>query len=103
MFSNTLSLIGHKLISDVPTRWNSTLAMLCRLAEQLPAIMSLIFDTCLNKAALSTVNSYCLTSDEHSVVQELISVLKPFETATTILCAESSPSMHKVLPCMYKI
>lgn len=104
VFSNTPGLIGHKLITDVPTRWNSTLAMLGRLAEQLPAIMSIIFDTnCLNKTAISTVKTYCLTSEEHSVVQELISVLKPFETATTILCAESSPTMHKVLPCMVKI
>ena len=103
VFSNTPGLIGHKLISDVPTRWNSTLAMLSRLAEQLPAIMSIIFDTCLNKAALGTLKTYCLTSDEHSVVQELISVLKPFETATTILCSESSPTMHKVLPCIFKI
>ena len=33
-----LSLPKHKLLSDSPTRWNSTYYMLARLLEQKPAI-----------------------------------------------------------------
>ncbi|XP_045202298.2 E3 SUMO-protein ligase ZBED1-like [Mercenaria mercenaria] len=36
--------VGHKLIADVSTRWNSSLAMLERILEQLPALMAVATD-----------------------------------------------------------
>lgn len=39
-FSDNEKLIGHKLIVDCTTRWNSSLDMLKRVLEQTPAIMA---------------------------------------------------------------
>lgn len=98
IFSNTPELIGHKLIMDVSTRWNSTLAMLSRLAEQTPVIMALANEASLSKHALTTIRNTCLSFEEHSIVQQLVEILKPFERATTILCGQKTPTMNKVLP-----
>ncbi|CAG2219590.1 unnamed protein product [Mytilus edulis] len=52
--------VGHKLIMDVPTRWNSTVAMLRRPLKQTPAILALATDSSetLSKTALATVKGY---------------------------------------------
>lgn len=39
VFSHENRYIGHRLIADVPTRWNSLLDMLERILEQMPAII----------------------------------------------------------------
>lgn len=41
VFSHEDRYIGHRLIADAPTRWNSSLYMLERILEQIPAIMLL--------------------------------------------------------------
>ncbi|XP_053374207.1 E3 SUMO-protein ligase ZBED1-like [Mercenaria mercenaria] len=105
VYSDTRNLIGHKLINDVPTRWNSTLAMLRRLSEQIAAILAIASDDKLNinKTTCNNLRSYCLTFEEQNIVEGLIKLLSPFEKATTILCAENSPTMNKVLVSMAKI
>ena len=52
--------VGHKLIIDVQTRWNSTLQMLRRLLEQAPVLMALANDTTLTKAATTTLKKHCV-------------------------------------------
>lgn len=103
IFSHNPSVIGHKLIQDVPTRWNSCFDMLERVNEQNPAILAVASDDKLTKHASNSVKTYSLTFEEQTIVEELIEVLSPFKKATTILCAENSPTMSKVLVCMAKI
>ena len=95
--------VGHKLIMDVTTRWNSTLAMLERLCGQQPAIIALANDHFISKAALTAIKNYNYTFEEQSIVERLVHLLAPFEKATTILCAELMPTMHKVLPVLLKL
>lgn len=54
--------VRHKLIMDVATRWNSTLAMLQRLCEQTPANMALanVTDDSLSKTALTKIKKLCV-------------------------------------------
>lgn len=103
VFSNIPSFIGHKLIHDVPTRWNSCYDMLQRVNEQTPAILAVASDDQISKNASTGVKTYCLTFEEQNTVEGLMEVLLPFKMATTILCAENSPTMSKVLVCMAKI
>lgn len=96
-FSNETKFIGHKLIADVPTRWNSTLFMSERIVEQTPAIMAVAIDTQISKAASNNVKSLCLSFEEQTIVEGLIQVLSPFQKPIKILCAENCPTMNKVM------
>ena len=96
-------LIGHKLIIDVVTRWNSTLYMLQRLNEQFPVLMALANDPSLTKHASTTIKNCIFTFEEQTVIENLVSLLDPFEKAATILCADKTPTMHKVLPITTKL
>ena len=40
---------------------------------------------------------------EQAIVEKMVILLKPFEIATSILCAENSPTMNKVLPIVAKL
>ena len=95
----------HKLIMDVPTRWNSTVVMLRRLLEVSPAILALASDPgdVLNKNAIATIKSLAFSFEEQTLVEQLVDVLSPFERATAIVCADKSPTMHKVKPVIMKI
>ncbi|XP_055997965.1 E3 SUMO-protein ligase ZBED1-like [Ostrea edulis] len=95
--------VGHKLIIDVATRWNSTLYMLQRLVEQTPVLMALANDPDLSKTASNTLKNCVFSFQELSIVEKFVKLLSPFEKATTILCADKYPTMHKVLPVITKL
>lgn len=95
--------VGHKLIMDVATRWNSTLSMLNRLCEQTPAIMALASDENITKTAVVKIKNCVFNFEEHAVAQRLVVLLTPFEIATSILCADKAPTMNKVLPVVMKL
>ena len=92
----------HKLIQDVPTRWNSTLDMLDRLCEQTPAIHATVLDETLSKKAQG-LRHKVFTLDETVFANALIELLKPFKVATVKLSAENVPTHHLVLPIMKKL
>lgn len=72
------NLIGHKLIIDVATRWNSTLYMLQRLTEQFPVLMSLVNDPSLSKQASTTLKNCIFSFEEQSLVESIVAILEPF-------------------------
>ena len=49
--------VGHKLVIDVDTRWNSTLYMLRRLLEQNPCLIALANEPSLSKSASTTIKN----------------------------------------------
>ena len=93
---------GHKLITDCPTRWNSTLEMLQRLSEQIPALHAAVHDPSIAKAS-NDLKSKLFSYDEQVTVDKLIELLKPFKTATVTLSAESTPTLAFVLPTIMKL
>ena len=99
----TDSKVGHRLLIDVSTRWNSTLYMLQRLLEQAPVLMALANDASLPKQASSTLKNSVFNFEELTMVEHLVQILLPFEKATTIVCADQHPTMHKVLPIVTKL
>uniref|UniRef100_F6SY55 BED-type domain-containing protein n=1 Tax=Ciona intestinalis TaxID=7719 RepID=F6SY55_CIOIN len=83
-----LNLPKHKLIQDVPTRWNSTFFMLERLLEQKPAI---------NQLYQTHGEFQNLSFNEWKLVDSLTIVLKMFDKATCELSGEAATISH-ILP-----
>lgn len=95
-----LQLPAHKLIIDVQTRWNSALDMTARFLEQQPAIYASLTSKELRgkEKDIST-----LTETDISEAEELVIVLTPLKTATTVLCEESIPTISMVLPLQHQL
>lgn len=67
-----LNLKNHKLLQDVPTRWNSTYYMLERIIEQRKALVTYAID-----ANIDTLSTY-----QWSLAEKIVQLLKPFEEIT---------------------
>ncbi|KAK7921885.1 hypothetical protein WMY93_008787 [Mugilogobius chulae] len=89
-----LNVPKHKLIQDVPTRWNSSYDMLERYLEQQAAVYSALTEKALKK------NKDINTLNDQDVVmaEELLDVLKPLKTITTLMSTESTASVSMILP-----
>jgi len=86
--------LGHgqilKLKQDVRTRWNSSLFMmerLVKLKEPLTIVMISLNDAPTN-----------LNSEEWNYIEDIVPLLKPFDSLTTELSAEQYPTISKVIP-----
>lgn len=79
-----------KLKQDVPTRWNSTLIMLERLLQikEPLTVVSLSIKRCPTMP----------TNLQWTIVEDLVMLLKPFETLTVQLSYEKKPTLGKVIP-----
>lgn len=94
---------GHRLLNDVPTRWNSTLLMLERLVEQMPALMAVAIDENVSKSIRTTVQNTVFSFEETSIVEKVVDLLTPFLRATEIVCSETNPTINKVIPVITKL
>lgn len=81
-----LKLPANKIITDCPTRWNSTYYMLQRLLEQKAAITVMCSSSGGPRASLSV--------SEWSILEELVQILKPLEEATRELSVEHCVSQQ---------
>ncbi|XP_029840411.2 zinc finger BED domain-containing protein 4-like [Ixodes scapularis] len=79
----------HKLLQDVPTRWNSTFYMVERLSEQRRAVSEFFEDS----------TKHYLAPRQWALLKAMATVLKPFEEATRLLCMDTS-TLGQVLPLL---
>uniref|UniRef100_A0A2S2R790 Zinc finger BED domain-containing protein 1 n=1 Tax=Sipha flava TaxID=143950 RepID=A0A2S2R790_9HEMI len=79
-----------KLKQDISTRWNSTFFMLERLIKLKEPITIVMIN--LKEAPNN------LESDEWSIIEDVIPLLKPFNNLTVELSAEQYPTISKVIP-----
>lgn len=79
-----------KLKQDIRTRWNSTFFMLQRLI-QLKEPLTIVMIS-LKEAPGN------LESQEWSVIEDMIPLLRPFNNLTVELSAEQYPTISKVIP-----
>lgn len=86
-----------KVVQDVPTRWNSSFYMLERLLQIHLPIVAVLTDKKVSKAADVELD---LTAAQWALADALLSVLKPFETATTLLSTDLNVSLSSVIPIM---
>ena len=96
-----LGLPDHKLIADVPTRWNSTYDMISRFLEMQCAIIAVLRSKDLAKIKEKDLNT--LTDDDICLADEVMVCLKPLKVVTTTLCAESVPTISVIMPLHRKL
>ncbi|XP_060792575.1 zinc finger BED domain-containing protein 4-like [Neoarius graeffei] len=90
-----LQLPPHKLIMDVTTRWNSTVDMLDCYLEQQAAIAAALTSPEIRQNA-RTIDT--LDSSDFRDAKDLVKLLHPLKTATTVLCEEKSPAVSLIVP-----
>ena len=90
-----LSLPKHTLMIEVKTRWNSTYDMLERYLEQQPAVMAVLMSAGATRSDLDTLSPTDVTTAE-----QLIAVLQPIKTVTTVLCDASQSTISMVWPLL---
>ncbi|XP_046559440.1 E3 SUMO-protein ligase ZBED1-like [Haliotis rubra] len=94
-----LQLPEHKLIQDVCTRWNSSFDMIDRFIEQQPAILAVL----MSKQVRKPEKDLGLSDTELCNAEDLVGILKPMKTITTILCDEKHPTISLIFPLKEKI
>ena len=90
-----LQLPVHKLIHDVPTRWNTTYDMLERYLEQQASIYSALMDKDVRK---NVKDIAVLTDSEVKLAEDLTKIPKPLKNVTTLMSTETSPSVSMIIP-----
>ncbi|XP_034023290.1 zinc finger BED domain-containing protein 1-like [Thalassophryne amazonica] len=95
-----LQLPPHKLIQDVTTRWNSSYDMLKRYLEQQAAVYSALTEKDVKKNAKDLIT---LSDQDVTVLEDVVEVLKPMKTITTLLSSEQQPTVSMILPLKHSI
>ncbi|KOC62788.1 Zinc finger BED domain-containing protein 1, partial [Habropoda laboriosa] len=91
-----LYLNRQKLIQSCPTRWGSYYYMCERLIYNRTPIMSVSIDRTITKLNIALK----LDMSEHhwAIMNDIITVLKSLDVATTTLCSENEVTISLVLP-----
>lgn len=92
-----LQLPEHQLIQECITRWGSTLAMLDRLLEQQAAIAAVLIEGDSKHRYLMPDN------DEWTLIESLVTVLRPFQKATEMMSTAKYPSLSTIQPLLYML
>ncbi len=95
-----LNLPIHKLITDVVTRWNSSLDMLERYLEQQQAVAAALLSTEVrwNAREIDTLDTADIADAE-----DIVKLLTPLKKATVVLCDESESTISLILPLKHMI
>jgi len=92
------NLLDKTLKQCVITRWNSVLTTLQSVVENIAQLRSIASEPGSNKNILRLV---CDVNE--ALLAQVIEVLKPFDTATRVLSADKTPTMHLVLPTKFQL
>jgi hypothetical protein len=85
-----------KLIQDVPTRWNSTFAMLSSIVVNEAPLKVLNLDP-----ENDTIHGYVPTSQEFEFIKELCTLLKPLKDLTKLLSGTNYVTISHLYPAVF--
>ncbi|XP_011686386.1 PREDICTED: zinc finger BED domain-containing protein 1-like [Wasmannia auropunctata] len=91
-----LNFPEEALIQSCPTRWNSTYYMCERLYKNRTPILAVLNNNSVTKPVQA--RNLEMTASEWSIINELVSLLKPLQCATTIFCSSSEVTISLVRP-----
>ncbi|XP_057186792.1 E3 SUMO-protein ligase ZBED1-like [Triplophysa rosa] len=95
-----LELPAHKLIIDVATCWNSSLDMIERYLELQAAVTATFLS---NDVRRNVRDIDTLDGSDFRDAEDIVTLLKPLKTATTVLCDEKNPTMSLIVPFKHMI
>uniref|UniRef100_A0A9J7Y5E2 BED-type domain-containing protein n=1 Tax=Cyprinus carpio carpio TaxID=630221 RepID=A0A9J7Y5E2_CYPCA len=95
-----LELPPHKLIIDVATRWNSSLDMIERYLEQQAAVTATLLS---NDVRRNVRDIDTLDGSDIRDAEDIVKLLKPLKTATTVLYDEKNPTVSLIVPLKHMI
>lgn len=94
-----LQLPQHKIVRDIPTRWNSALDMITRYLEQQLAVHAVL----TAKELVGKDKDIATLCENITCAEELISILTPLKVATTALCEEKIPTISMILSQQHQL
>ncbi|XP_024869617.1 zinc finger BED domain-containing protein 1-like, partial [Temnothorax curvispinosus] len=92
---------SEQLVQSCETRWNSKLEICESLLRNRQAISLVLTDSEITTKALA--QKLEITSKEWSQMKEMVTILKPFQVATTIFCSKEIPTLSSVRPIINSI
>ena len=93
-----LGLPQHELIQQCDTRWGSVYNMLERFMEQQPALCAVLLES-----SDRVHRGYLPEERECNVIEELVTILKPFVQATTLMSGSKYPTDSIICPLLYQL
>ena len=93
-----LELPNHELVQECKTRWGSTYMMLQRVQEQQPALCAVLIES-TDRA----IRFLLPDNPEWTLIEELMTILKPFHEATTMMSGSKYPTSSLLAPLLYKL
>ena len=90
----------HKLIVDVSTRWNSSLDMLERYIDLQPAVAAALLSPEVRRNAREIDT---LENSDIRDAEDIVKLLKPLKTVTTVLSDEQNPTVSLIVPLKHTI
>lgn len=96
-----LNVKDHKLIQHVKTRWNSCYHMLQRIVEQKVCIAAVFNDRSI--VSQSKALHLEIISSDFILIEEIVTILEPFEVATTYMSTAQFPTLSVVAPLIISL
>ncbi|KAF1377125.1 hypothetical protein PFLUV_G00197320 [Perca fluviatilis] len=85
----------HSLVQDISTRWNSTFYMISRLLEQRWPVTATLSEGSVTQRGKRYLD---LKPDQWSLLEELSTVLKPFECVTVFMSGQKYATISAISP-----
>ncbi|XP_071579132.1 E3 SUMO-protein ligase ZBED1-like [Temnothorax nylanderi] len=95
-----LGLPTMSLLQSCKTRWNSSYFMLERLLQNRIPVMNVLTDR--RSTTASVAESLEISEREWTLIEALLTLLKPLQLATTVLCGDNSSPVSMVRPVLQK-
>ena len=102
--SNEVDCEYRKLITDVETRWNSTMFLLKSVHQMKPALQSIQEETYEEIDKTDPKLKQMIPSQEaFEIIQQILPLLEKCATLSELLSGDLKPTMHLVITVLFVV